>query len=106
MALIAVAALREVLRYTVLQGVHGYDVFTYPVHLDWYSNILFFTTFALIGGSTLAYFLTIAWKVGQTPKGQIYTPSPAIDRIGTVSMWLVGIWIVQFFVVGFIVWAR
>lgn len=105
-ALIAVAALREVLRYTVLQGVHGYDVFTYPVHLDWYSNVLFFATFALIGGSTLTYFLTIAWKVGHTPKGQIYTPSAAVDRIGTISMWLVGLWIVQFFVVGFIVWAR
>ena len=105
-ALIAVAALREVLRYDVLRGVHGYDVFTYPVHMDWYSNVLFFATFALIGGSTLAYFLAVAWKVGHTPKGQIYTPSPAIDRIGTASMWLIGLWIVQFFVVGFIVWAR
>lgn len=105
-ALIAVAALREVLRWTVLKGVHGYDVFTYPVHMDWYSNVLFFATFALIGGSTLAYFLAVAWKVGQTPKGQIYTPSPFIDRIGTASLWLIGIWIVQFFVVGFVVWAR
>ncbi|WP_079415674.1 hypothetical protein [Thiomonas intermedia] len=105
-ALIAVAALREVLRWTVLKGVHGYDVFTYPVHMDWYSNVLFFATFALIGGSTLAYFLAVAWKVGQTPKGQIYTPSPFIDRIGTASLWLIGVWIVQFFVVGFVVWAR
>ncbi len=105
-ALIAVAALREVLRWTVLKGIHGYDVFTYPVHLDWYSNVLFFSTFALIGGSTLAYFLTIAWKVGQTPKGQLYTPSAAVDRIGTASLWLIGIWIVQFFVVGFVVWAQ
>lgn len=105
-ALIAVAALREVLRWTVLKGVHGYDVFTYPIHMDWYSNVLFFATFALIGGSTLAYFLAVAWKVGQTPKGQIYTPSPFIDRIGTASLWLIGIWIVQFFVVGFVVWAR
>lgn len=105
-ALIAVAALREVLRWTVLKGVHGYDVFTYPIHMDWYSNVLFFATFTLIGGSTLAYFLAVAWKVGQTPKGQIYTPSPVIDRIGTASLWLIGIWIVQFFVVGFVVWAR
>jgi hypothetical protein len=105
-ALIAVATLRELLRWTVLKGVHGYDVFTYPIHMDWYSNVLFFATFALIGGTTLAYFLSIAWKVGHTPQGQIYTPSPAIDRIGTVSLWLIGLWIVQFFVVGFVVWAR
>lgn len=105
-ALIAVAALREVLRWSVLKGVHGYDVFTYPLHIDWYSNVLFFTTFALIGGTTLAYFLSIAWKVGHTPQGQVYTPSPAIDRIGTAALWLIGLWLVQFFVVGFIVWAR
>lgn len=105
-ALIAVGALRELLRYGVLQGVHGYDPLDYKVNVDWYSTALFFSTFALIGGITLAYFLTIAWKVGHTPEGKVYTPSPAVDRLGTAAIWLIGLWIVQYFAIGLYVWAR
>lgn len=56
------------------------------------------------GGVVLAYLLTVAWNAGQT-KG-VYTPSPALTRLGNLGIGLLVLWIVQFFAIGFYVWAR
>lgn len=101
---IVIAAAREALRYGVLHGVHGYGVFDYKLNLDWYSTVLFFITFAVVGGMTLAYLLTLSWKAGQTVG--VYTPSRAVHRMGQWSAALIVLWIVQYFAIGFWVWAR
>jgi hypothetical protein len=103
-ALIVVGAAREALRFITLLGAHGYDALDYKINLDWYSSVLFFVTFAVLGGVVLAYLLTVAWKAGQTEG--VYTPSPAITRLGNLGIGLLVIWIVQFFAIGFYVWAR
>ncbi len=103
-ALIVVAAAREALRFITLLGTHGYDALDYKINLDWYSTSLFFITFAVLGGVVLGYLLTVAWKAGQT-KG-VYTPSPALTRLGNLSIGLLVLWIVQYFAIGFYVWAR
>ncbi|WP_232023486.1 hypothetical protein [Thiomicrorhabdus aquaedulcis] len=72
--------------------------------MDWYSTGLFFLTFAIVGGGTLAYYLTIAWKAGQTVG--VYTPSATVDKMGTVVIWIMALWVIQFFAVGFWVWAQ
>ena len=102
--LIVVGAAREMLRFVTLLGSHGYDAMDYRVNMDWYSTTLFFTTFGVVGGVTLAYLLTVAWQAGQT-KGQ-YTPSAAVTRIGQWSVGLLVGWTVLYFAVGFYVWAR
>ena len=99
-----VAIVREMLRYGILDGFFGYDFMDYKVVMDWYSTGLFFLTFAVVGGSVLAYFLTIAWQAGQTVG--IYTPSPFVNRLGTIAIWVISLWTLQFFVVGFYVWAQ
>lgn len=99
-----VAISREMLRYGILDGFFGYDFMDYKVVMDWYSTGLFFGTFAVVGGSVLAYFLTVAWQAGQTVG--VYTPSPMVNRMGTVALWIIGLWTVQFFVVGFYIWAK
>ncbi|UQB42968.1 hypothetical protein JX580_03500 [Thiomicrospira microaerophila] len=95
---------REVLRYDILNGFFGYNFFDYKVIIDWYSTLLFFGTFAVVGGAVLGYFLTIAWKVGQS-KG-VYVPSAAVDRAGTIAIWVISLWMVHFFVLGFWVWMQ
>lgn len=99
-----VATSREMLRYGILDGFFGYDFMDYKIVMDWYSTGLFFATFLLIGGSVLGYFLTIAWQAGQTVG--VYTPSPLVNRLGTIAIWLISLWTVQFFVVGFYIWAQ
>ena len=102
--LIVVGAAREMLRFVTLLGSHGYDALDYRVNMDWYSTTLFFITFGVVGGVTLAYLLTVAWQAGQT-QGQ-YTPSRAVTRIGQWSVGLLVGWTVLYFAVGFFVWAR
>lgn len=101
---LVVATSREMLRYGILDGFFGYNFMDYKIVMDWYSTGLFFLTFAIVGGSVLAYFLTIAWKSGQTVG--VYTPSPAIDRLGTIAIWIIVLWVIQFFVSGFWIWAQ
>ena len=102
--LIVVGAAREMLRFVTLLGSHGYDAMDYRINMDWYSTSLFFVTFGVVGGATLAYLLTVAWQAGQS-KG-LYTPSPAVTRIGQWSVGLLVAWTVLYFAVGFYVWAR
>lgn len=101
---LVIAAAREALRYAVLYGVHQYNIFDYKLNIDWYSTGLFFSTFAAVGGVSLAYLLTVAWRAGQTEG--VYTPSPAVQRLGALSIGLIALWIVHYFAVGFLVWAQ
>ncbi|HQR85514.1 MAG: hypothetical protein B7Y59_06605 [Burkholderiales bacterium 35-55-47] len=104
-ALIVVGAAREVLRFVTLLGSHGYDAMDYRINMDWYSTVLFFVTFGVIGGTTLAYLLTVAWQAGQQKTGT-YTPSALVNRIGQWSVGLLVAWTVAYFAIGFWVWAR
>jgi hypothetical protein len=99
-----VAIARELLRWAILFGDFGYDALDYTIHMDWYSTVMFLSTFAIIGGVTLTYYLMVAWKAGQTDG--VYTPSPAISMLGNIAIGLIALWIIQFFAVGFWVWMR
>ena len=103
-ALIVVGAAREVLRYVTLAGTHGYDALDYRINMDWYSTALFFSTFGVLGAVTLGYLLTIAWQAGQTQG--TYTPSPAINRLGSVAIGLLVVWTAVYFGVGLFVQMR
>jgi len=103
-AALVVAVAREALRYDILKGVHGYDIATYPVNLDLYSTVLFFGTFAIVGGLVLTYLLGIIWNAGRTQG--VYTVGPVLDRIGNAAIWSIALWVVQFFVFGLYVLAQ
>lgn len=99
-AMIVVAAMREAIRWVTLFGVHGYNPLDYKVVMDWYSTGLFFVTFGVLGGGVLAYLLTVAWQAGQTEG--TYTPSRAVNRMGTVAIIMLVLWVAQYF--GFGLW--
>lgn len=101
---IVIALAREMLRWDILFGDFGYNALDYTINMDWYSTSLFFGTFVIVGGVTLAYFLIVAWKAGQSEG--VYTPSPAISMLGNVSIGLIALWILHFFALGFWVWLR
>jgi len=98
--MIVVAAMREAIRWVTLFGVHGYNPLDYKIVMDWYSTGLFFVTFGVLGGGVLAYLLTVAWQAGQTEG--TYTPSRAVNRMGTVALVMLVLWVAQYF--GFGLW--
>lgn len=100
LGMIVVATMREGIRWVTLFGVHGYNPLDYKITMDWYSTGLFFITFGVLGGGVLAYLLTVAWQAGQTEG--TYTPSRAVNRMGTVAIALLVLWVAQYF--GFGLW--
>ena len=98
--MIVVAAMREAIRWVTLYGVHGYNPLDYRIVMDWYSTGLFFITFGVLGGGVVAYLLTVAWQAGQTEG--TYTPSRAVNRMGTVAIIMLVLWVAQYF--GFGLW--
>lgn len=104
LAVILIAVDREAVRWYALVVDSGYNPLDYTVNMDWYSTLLFFVTFGLVGGLTLAYFLTVAWQAGHAEG--TYTPSAAVTRMGTWSIYIIAIWILHYFVLGFWVWAQ
>lgn len=103
LAIIVVAAAREALRWGMLHGIHGYNALDYKVNIDWYSTLTFFITFGVMGAGVLAYYLTVAWRAGQT-RG-VYTASAAVDRMGNVAIGMLVLWILHYFALGFYWWA-
>ncbi|MGV6817561.1 MAG: hypothetical protein ACWA44_09890 [Thiotrichales bacterium] len=102
-AVLLAAVAREMLRFNVM-ATFDYSFMDYKINFDWYSTGLFLVTFLVVGGVTLSYMFTVAWKTGQSK--DVYVASPAIEKWGTVSYWLIIAWLVEFFAVGFWVWAR
>ena len=102
--LIILAAAKEALRWGILNDIAGYNPMDYTINMDWYSTIMFFVTFLVIGGLTVTYIILVAWNAGQS-KG-IYTPTKTITRIGQAALWSIVLFMVQFFAIGFYVWMR
>ncbi|MEW6133183.1 MAG: hypothetical protein AB1591_08475 [Pseudomonadota bacterium] len=101
---LAVGVQREAYRYAVLHDGFGYDFMNYPIAMDWYSTILFFATFLIVGGIPLAFMLSLSWKAGQA-RG-VYTAGPVIARLGAASVAVALLWVVQYFAFGFWVLAN
>lgn len=95
---LAAGILREAYRYGVLFGQHGYDFMNYKIVMDWYSTILFFATFAVVGGVALAFMLTLSWQAGRS-KG-VYVASPLVSKLGTLTIAVTVLWMLQYFVFG------
>ncbi|MGQ9685412.1 MAG: hypothetical protein ACUVT2_03775 [Thiobacillaceae bacterium] len=101
---LSVGIIREAYRHAVLYGLHGYDFMNYKINMDWYSTVLFFVTFALVGGISLVFMISLAWKAGQS-RG-VYTAGPVISKLGTLAVVVTGLWVVQYFLFGAITLMR
>ena len=103
---VLLAAVRESLRVGTLLESAGFNPMNLSVHWDVPSLAIFFVTFLLVGGTTLAYIFISAWKAGLATAGKedaVWTPSAGLERLGFLASALLGLWIVGYFIVGFAV---
>jgi hypothetical protein len=92
---------RELIRVAHLRPL-GYSVSDYPVHADWPSMFLFFSTLIGVGGLVGGYYLTLIFRAGRTPG--MYVASGNVDRLGTAAVVVLALWIAVFFVYGIVIW--
>ena len=94
---------REVIRVHLLKPF-GYDISNYPVHVDWPSLVLFFSTLLGVGGLVGGYYLTLLYRAGRTQG--LYTAEPLVARLGSGAVVILVVWIAVFFAYGIAIWLR
>lgn len=97
------AVWREVIRIHHLRPF-GYDIATYPVHMDWPSTGLFFSTFIGVGGLVGGFYLSLLYRAGRT--AGVYTADRPIARLGSAAVAVLVLWIAVFFAYGIAIWVR
>jgi hypothetical protein len=97
------AVWREVIRIAHLQPF-GYTIADYPMHVDWPSTLLFFSTLLGVGGLVGGFFVALLYKAGKTPG--IYTADRTMARLGTAAVVVLAFWIAAFFGYGITIWMR
>lgn len=91
-----ISGVRELIRYNVMSGI-GYDLYGYPMNLEWETIGMFLLTFVVLGFTGVAFILTMAWKVGKTEGVYTATEGSAVSRLANASLALFILWIVVYF---------
>ena len=91
-----ISGVRELIRYNVMSGI-GYDLYGYPMNLEWETIIMFLLTFVILGFTGIAFILTMAWKVGKTEGVYTATEGSAVSRLANASLALFVLWIIVYF---------
>lgn len=97
------AVWREVIRIEHLRPF-GYTIADYPMHVDWSSTLLFFSTLLGVGGLVGGFFVALLYKAGMT--SGVYTADRTIARLGTAAVSVLALWIAVFFAYGIAIWMR
>ena len=90
-AALLISALREYIRYALMIQL-GYNVYDYPMNIDWPSVVMFLLTFVILGFTAIAFILTMAWKVGKSKGIFDASKDPVVTRLANASFALTLIW--------------
>ncbi len=86
-----ISGMRELVRYQIMSKI-GYDIYDYPMNIDWPSVIMFLSTFVFLGGTGVAFISTMAWKVGKSEgvfDAQNHAPT---RKLATATLWILIVW--------------
>lgn len=87
---ILISGMRELIKYEIMKDI-GYDIYDYPMNIDWPSVIMFFSTFVSFGFVGVAFIATMAWQVGKT-EGVFNAQNHALTRnLGKATLSLIHI---------------
>ena len=102
-ALALLALWREVIRIHYLAPL-GYDIANYPIHVDWPTTFLFFSTLVGIGGLVGGFYLTLLYRAGRT--SGLYSADTLVSRWGSSAVAVLCLWIAVFLAYGIVIWVR
>ena len=96
---LCIAIAREALRLKIFGDHYGYELSSYPVHLDGYGIFLFIATLFGVGVPAIGYLVGTAWAFGQGA-AKARTESHTLQRLGTLSLYGLAAWVIQYFIAG------
>ncbi len=94
-----ISGVRELIRYNIMSGL-GYDLYGYPMNIEWETIIMFLLTFVILGFTGVAFILTMAWKVGKREGVFDASKDVAVTRLANATLALFIIWIMVYFAWG------
>lgn len=96
---LVVSGIRELIRYNIMDSI-GYDLYGYPMNIDWSSTILFLLTFGILGGIGFSFILVMAWKVGKSEGVFDGEKDSLVSKLSSYSLWIFSAWMIAFFAWG------
>ena len=97
-----ISGMRELIKYQIMANL-GYDVYGYPMNIDWPTTIMFFSTFLSLGVLGVAFIVTMAWNVGKTEgvfDAQNHAPT---RKLGKATLYILVTWCIVYMGWGMIV---
>ncbi|MDX1809622.1 MAG: hypothetical protein R3331_08795 [Sulfurospirillaceae bacterium] len=94
-----ISGMREFIKYNIMYK-HGYNIYNYPMNIDWPSVTMFLLTFVALGFTGVAFITTMAWKVGKTQGVFDASKNVAVTRLANATLIIVSVWCVVYFAWG------
>ncbi|RBQ29627.1 hypothetical protein [Aliarcobacter vitoriensis] len=98
--LLLISAFREYIRYNIMNNL-GYDIYQYPLNIEWASIIMFLLTFLSLGGVGVTFIASMAWKVGKNNGYFDASKDKMVTTMANILLWILSIWCIVYFAWGF-----
>ncbi len=97
-----ISAVREYIKYSIMIDI-GYDIYDYPMNIDWPTVIMFLSTFVSLGFVGVAFIATMAWNVAKTD-GVFDAQNHTLTRnLGKATLYILVTWCLVYMGWGMIV---
>jgi hypothetical protein len=98
--ILLISGFREYIRYNLMFDI-GYDIYNYPLNIEWSSITMFVLTFVSLGGVGVSFIATMAWKVGKSNGILDASKDRTITIMANMLLWILSIWCIVYFAWGF-----
>ena len=98
--ILLISGFREYIRYNLMFDI-GYDIYNYPLNIEWSSITMFVLTFVSLGGVGVSFIATMAWKVGKSNGVFDASKDRTITIMANMLLWILSVWCIVYFAWGF-----
>lgn len=98
--ILSISGFREYIRYNLMFDI-GYDIYNYPLNIEWSSITMFVLTFVSLGGVGVSFIATMAWKVGKSNGVLDASKDRTITIMANMLLWILSVWCIVYFAWGF-----
>jgi hypothetical protein len=98
--ILLISGFREYIRYNLMFDI-GYDIYNYPLNIEWSSITMFVLTFVSLGGVGVSFIATMAWKVGKSNGVLDASKDRTITIMANMLLWILSVWCIVYFAWGF-----